>query len=138
MLKNLPQNFRKEEDALHSIEIDTWKLLSNLIEEEILDLVKNKFCSYKNLKRLRCIAFLKTELNISYNKAALLMHAGVSTINALTKLTPQELIQRTGRFERFLQTGRNPIFNLTIANDVIKKAKAKEDAKLPINPKFVT
>ena len=126
LLKNLSRNFHEEEKQLLSKGINTWLSLTRLKDEEISALVRNGRSTTLNLKRLRGIAKLVCELNISQADAALLMHAGISSVNALANLTPQELIQKTGRLERQLNTGREPIVNLAIANNWIKKARNRQ------------
>ena len=51
------------------------------------------------------------------------MHSGLASNNAISHLTPQELVQKTGRFERILRTERIPIINLEKAHFIIEKAK---------------
>ena len=53
----------------------------------------------------------------------LLMHSGLISNKALSRLTPQELVQKTGRFERSLRSGRMPIIDLKKAHFLIEKAK---------------
>ncbi|ABX08995.1 DUF4332 domain-containing protein [Prochlorococcus marinus] len=123
--KKIAQNFRKEEQVLSSIGIDNWEAIMNLTDEYISCLVKDKYCTYRNLRRLRCIALFICELNATQDEAALLMHSGISTIEALTNLNPQEIITKTGRFERMLDTDREPVLNLRKAKKLINKAKEK-------------
>ena len=79
--------------------------------------------SVRNLKRLKCIAYFICTLDIQLSEAALLMHSGLISNKAISRLTPQELVQKTGRFERTLRTGRIPIIDLKKANNLIEKAK---------------
>jgi hypothetical protein len=79
--------------------------------------------SVRNLKRLKCIAYFICTLDIQLNEAALLMHSGLICNKAISRLTPQELVQKTGRFERTLRTGRIPIIDLKKAHFLIEKAK---------------
>ncbi len=122
-LKNLSRNFRKEEKELLAIGINKWEMIVKLSDNEILNLVKRKYCSHRNLRRIRCIAKLICELNLSQDLAALLMHSGISSVKAITDLNPQEIIKKTGRFERLVRTGREPVMNLEKASKLIKRAK---------------
>ena len=70
-----------------------------------------------------CIAYFICSLNIEPNEAALLMHSGLTSNKAISRLSPHELLQKTGRFERILQTGRVPIIDLNKAHVLIEKAK---------------
>ena len=51
------------------------------------------------------------------------MHSGLISNKAISRLTPEELVQKTGRFERTLRTGRIPIIDLKKAHFLIEKAK---------------
>ena len=124
--KNLPKNFHEEEKQLLSKGINTWLSLKSLKDEEFSALALSGRSTTRNLKRLRGIATLICEINLTQADAALLLHSGISSVEALAKLTPQELIHKTGRLERQLNTGRKPIVNLTIANSWIQKAKNRQ------------
>ena len=122
-LRNIPKSFYQEEKILQSNNIKTWDSLLSITDEEINKMIYGSLGSVRNLKRLKCIAYFICTLNIELNEAALLMHSGLISNKAISKLSPQELVQRTGRFERFLQTGRIPLIDLKKAHFLIKKAK---------------
>ena len=122
-LKNLPKSFYQEEKILLSNNIKTWESLLSINDEEINTLINKSLGSIRNLKRLKCIAYFICTLDIELKEAALLMHSGLSSNKALSRLTPQELVQKTGRFERNLRTGRIPLIDLSKANYLIEKAK---------------
>ncbi len=129
IFNKLPQSFRKEEKELLEKGLNEWKSIMNLNDKEISILVTNRNCSYKNLKRLRCIALFICELNLSQEEAGLLMHSGIATIKSLASLMPNELVVRTNRLERITKTGRTPKINLERANKLINKAKEWGTAK---------
>ena len=122
-LKNIPKSFYQEEKILISNNITTWDSLSSITEEEINRMINGSLGSVRNLKRLKCIAYFICTLNIELNEAALLMHSGLISNKAISRLSPQELVQKTGRFERILQTGRIPLIDLNKAYVLIEKAK---------------
>ena len=122
-LKNLPKTFYQEEKILLSNNIKTWDSLLSISDEEINHLIAGSQGSVLNLKRLKCIAYFICTLDIEVNEAALLMHAGLISNKAISRLTPQELVEKTGRFERILRTGRIPIIDLKKAHFLIEKAK---------------
>jgi len=122
-LKNIPKSFYQEEKILISNNITTWDSLSSITEEEINRMINGSLGSVRNLKRLKCIAYFICTLNIELNEAALLMHSGLISNKAISRLSPQELVQKTGRFERTLKTGRIPLIDLKKAHVLIKKAK---------------
>ena len=123
LLKDLPKNFYQEEKILKSNNIKTWESLLSISDEEINNLIYGSLGSVRNLKRLKCIAYFICTLDIQLSEAALLMHSGLISNKAISRLTPQELVQKTGRFERTLRTGRIPIIDLKKAHFLIEKAK---------------
>ena len=122
-LENIPKSFYQEEKILISHNIKTWDSLSSITEEEINRMINGSLGSVRNLKRLKCIAYFICTLNIEPNEAALLMHSGLISNKAISRLSPQELVQKTGRFERILQTSRIPLIDLNKAHILIEKAK---------------
>ena len=122
-LKNLPKNFYQEEKILISNNIKTWDSLLSISDEEINQLIHGSLGSVRNLKKLKCIAYFICTLDIQLSEAALLMHSGLISNKAISRLSPQELVQKTGRFERTLRTGRIPIIDLKKAHFLIEKAK---------------
>ena len=122
-LKNIPKSFYQEEKVLLSNNIKTWDSLLSITDEEINKMIYGSLGSIRNFKRLRCIAYFICTLNIELNEAALLMHSGFISNKALSRLSPHELVKKTGRFERFLQTGRIPLIDLNKAHALIEKAK---------------
>ena len=125
LLKDLPKAFYQEEKILLSNNIQTWDSLLSISDEEINHLIYGSLGSVRNLKRLKCIAYFICTLDIQLSEAALLMHSGLISNKAISRLTPQELVQKTGRFERPLRTGRIPIIDLKKAHFLIEKAKKK-------------
>ena len=123
IVKNIPKSFYQEEKILLSNNIKTWDSLLSITDEDINRMIYGSLGSIRNLKRLKCIAYFICTLNIELKEAALLMHSGLSSNKAISRLSPQELVQRTGRFERVLKTGRIPLIDLKKANFLIEKAK---------------
>ena len=123
LLKDLPKNFYQEEKILISNNIKTWDSLLSISDEEINHLIDGSLGSVRNIRRLKCIAYFICTLDIQLNEAALLIHSGLISNKAISRLTPQELVQKTGRFERILRTGRIPIIDLKKAHFLIEKAK---------------
>ena len=122
-IRNLPKSFYQEEKILKSKNIKTWDSLLSITDEQINKLVFGSLGSVRNLKKLKCIAYLICTLDIEIKEAALLMHSGLISTKAISSLSPQELVQKTGRFERFLQSGRIPLIDLKKAHFLIEKAK---------------
>ena len=126
VFKELPKHFKVEEKALIKVGIKNWEGLVEIEDREINELAKNERCSVVNLKKLRGIAKLICELRIPMEKAALLIYAGISSSAVLAKYSPQEVISRTNRFERTLNTGREPLLNLREANRLISIARTRQ------------
>ena len=122
-LKNVPKSFYQEEKILSLNNIKTWDSLLCITDDEINKMICGTLGSVKNLKRLKCIAYFICTLNIEVKEAALLMHSGLISNKAISRLSPQELVKKTGRFERFLKTGRIPLIDLKKAYVLIEKAK---------------
>ena len=122
-LSNIPKSFYQEEKILLSNNIKTWDSLLSITDEEINKMIYGSLGSVRNLKRLKCIAYFICTLNIELNEAALLMHSGLISNKAISRLSPQELVKKTGRFERNLKTGRIPLIDLKKAHFLIEKAK---------------
>ena len=122
-LKNIPKSFYQEEKILFDNNIKTWDSLLSLTDEQINKMIYGSLGSVRNLKRLKCIAYLICTLGIELNEAALLMHSGLISNKAISRLSPQELVKMTGRFERFLKTERIPLIDLKKAYTLIEKAK---------------
>ena len=122
-LKNVPKSFYQEEKILSLNNIKTWDSLLSITDNEINKMIYGTLGSVRNLKRLKCIAYFICTLNIEVKEAALLMHSGLISNEAISRLSPQELVQKTGRFERFLKTGRIPLIDLKKACFLIEKAK---------------
>ena len=123
IFRDLPKTFYQEEKILLSNNIKTWDSLLSISDEQINQLIYGSLGSARNLKRLKCIAYFICTLDIEIDEAALLMHSGLISNKALSRLTPQELVQKTGRFERILSTGRIPLIDLSKAHFLIEKAK---------------
>ncbi len=122
-LKKIPRNFYQEEKILLTNKINTWDSLLSITDEQINKMVHGSLGSVRNLKKLKCMAYFICTLNIEINEAALLMHSGLISNKAISRLSPQELVQKTGRFERILRTGRIPLIDLKKAYILIEKAK---------------
>ena len=122
-LKNVPKSFYQEQKILSLNNIKTWDSLLSITDDEINKMIYGTLGSVRNLKRLKCIAYFICTLNIEVKEAALLMHSGLISNKAISRLSPQELVQKTGRFERFLKTGRIPLIDLKKAYFLIEKAK---------------
>ena len=123
LLKNIPKIFYQEEKILLSNNINSWESLLSITDEQINKMIYGSLGSVRNIKRLRCIAYFICTLNIELNEASLLMHSGLISNKAISRLSPQELVQKTGRFERILKTGRIPLIDLKKAHALIEKAK---------------
>ena len=122
-LKNVPKSFYQEQKILSLNNIKTWDSLLSITDNKINKMIYGTLGSVRNLKRLKCIAYFICTLNIEVKEAALLMHSGLISNKAISRLSPQELVQKTGRFERFLKTGRIPLIDLKKAYVLIEKAK---------------
>jgi hypothetical protein len=125
-LHALPQGFRDEQSDLKQAGVTKWGELRELTDQNLSRLVATGRSTARNLKRLRGIAELVCSLELAPADAALLMHAGFATVAAIATSSPQEIMNRTGRLERQLGSGRAPVVNLAIAKQWIMNAKARQ------------
>ena len=125
-LRALPQGFRDEERDLKKAGISNWGQLRDLTDQNLSRLVATGRSTARNLKRLRGIAELVCCLRLAPADAALLMHAGFATVSAIATSSPNEIVNRTGRLERQLGSGRAPVVDLAIAKHWILSAKARQ------------
>ncbi len=121
--KDLPKNLRAEEKLLTSLGIKTWSEVKDLGDKDIKEICQAGKSSSTNLKKIRGMAVLICELNLSQPEAALLLHSGIGTIKALANSSPQQLVLQAGRLVRQLNIGPVSFLNLRKANNLINRAK---------------
>ena len=85
---------------------NTWLSIKCISDEEINQFLKEGSRSKRNLKCLRCIALFICELDLLQEEAALLIHSGIASIEALAILSPQELLKKINRLQISLRTDR--------------------------------
>lgn len=88
-LQELPQSFRDEQRELVAAGIDTWGALQQLSDHQLSQLSRRGRASARNFKRLRGMAELVCCLDLAPADAALLMHAGLATVAALSAASPR-------------------------------------------------
>ena len=125
-LHALPQGFLHEQHDLEQAGITNWEQLRDLTDQQLSRLVATGRSTARNLKRLRGIADLVCCLNLAPADAALLMHAGFATVEAIASSSPQDITNRTGRLERQLGSGRAPVVDLAIAKQWILLARTRQ------------
>ena len=124
-LLDLPQSFRHEAEDLQASGIRSWGSLRALNDAQLSRIVRTGRSSARNLHRLRGMATLVCDLGLSPQDAALLMHAGIATSEALAGCTPERLVRQTGRLERSLGLGasRPAAVDLSTAQRWIRQAR---------------
>ena len=126
-INKLPENFKDEKKVLILKGLTEWNNLKDIDDLEILELVATTKCTERNLKKIRGIALLIVELKVPQEIASILLYAGISSSASLSKYSPQQLINLTGRLERQLNTTRKPLLSLKKAHDLIKLAKSRQN-----------
>ena len=126
-LQDLPQGLRDEQKQLLASGLTTWGQLQALNELQISRLASSGRASARNLRRLQGMAELACGLDLAPQDAALLMHAGLATVQAIAGSSPQDLVTRTGRLERQLRSGRPPVVDLALARQWILRAKERQN-----------
>ena len=125
--KRLSKNFSSEEEQLNHLGYKTWDSIKEIKDDEINKIASTSRATVNNLRRLRGIALLVSDIDISKEHAALLLHAGIASCEVLAKLTPSELCKMTGRLERLLRTDREPEVDLETASRWIQNAKNRQN-----------
>ena len=126
-LHDLPQNLRYERDALQAAGLTTWGQVRELDEVRINRLAASGRATARNLKRVKGMADLVCALDLAPADAALLMHAGLATVAAIAGSSPQDVVNRTGRLERQLRSGRPPVVDLAVARRWIRLAQDRQN-----------
>ncbi|MEC7896869.1 MAG: DUF4332 domain-containing protein [Cyanobacteriota bacterium] len=126
-LHDLPQNLRYERDALQAAGLTTWGQVRELDEVRISRLAASGRATARNLKRVKGMADLVCALDLAPADAALLMHAGLASVAAIAGSSPQDVVNRTGRLERQLRSGRPPVVDLAVARRWIRLAQDRQN-----------
>ncbi|QNJ19563.1 protein of unknown function DUF4332-containing protein [Synechococcus sp. A18-25c] len=126
-LHDLPQNLRYERDALQAAGLTSWGQVRELDEVRISRLAASGRATARNLKRVKGMADLVCALDLAPADAALLMHAGLATVAAIAGSSPQDVVNRTGRLERQLRSGRPPVVDLAVARRWIRLAQDRQN-----------
>lgn len=124
ILESLPNNYRHEKKFLIINNLNSSRILSQLSDSEINQITKiNPLCTRSRLIKIKAIASLVNELNLSTSEASLLLHCGISTSRSLSLLNPYELKERIGRLERILKLGSKSELSLDLLKKWINSAK---------------
>ena len=120
----LPANFRHEKEFLKRNNLNNWESIRNLNDLQISNFLQNKsLCTESRLKKIRAIALFIIELKLSPHQAYLLLHAGISSIKALSRLDPHSLKQKIERLERIMGARTQSNVNQKLLKDWIKRSK---------------
>ena len=120
----LPANFRHEKEFLKRNNLNDWESIRNLNDLQISHFLQNKsLCTESRFKKIRAIALFIIELKISPHQAYLLLHAGISSIKALSRLDPHSLKQKIERLERIMGAKTQSNVNQKLLKDWIKRSK---------------
>ena len=122
-MRDLPQSFRYEQADLSAAGIESWSAVKDLSDQDLSRIVRSGRSSARNLHRLRGMARLICTLDLAPQDAALLMHAGIASAQALAACTPERLVRQTGRLERSLGRERRAVVDLALAQHWIRKAR---------------
>jgi hypothetical protein len=98
----LPAHFRAEALRLQQAGLDDWSALAGLSDGQLRELAASGSASEQRLRRLRGQATLVVELGLAPAEAALLLHGGIASGQALAEATPERLLLQLGRLERSL------------------------------------
>ena len=120
----LPSNFRHEKEFLKNNNLYTWERIHNLNDQQIIKLLKNRsLCTESRLKKIRAIALFIIKLELTPNQAYLLLHAGIGSLQTLSKLNSYSLKQKIGRLERTMGAKTQLEINQKLLKDWIARSK---------------
>tara|TARA_B100000700_G_scaffold323089_1_gene426120 strand:+ start:311 stop:715 length:405 start_codon:yes stop_codon:yes gene_type:complete len=122
-------NFRDEEKALEKAGIKTWGLLNELPEKDLSTIIAGNRSSLKRLTHLKIISSFVCEMSLLPNEAALLLYSGIPSIKSLSSISPQDLVIKTGRMQRQLNSNIDQTIDLKKANYLIKAAILRQKNK---------
>ena len=123
-LEILPINFRHEKEYLKNKNLNTWESIHNLTDIQISQFLREKsLCTESRFKKIKAIALFIIELNLTPHQAYLLLHAGIGSLETLSKLNPHSLKQKIGRLERKMRVRTQSDVNQKLLKDWIKRSK---------------
>ena len=124
ILESLPNNYRHEKEFLIVNNLNSARRLCQLSDSEINQITKlNPLCTRSRLIKIKAIASLVNELNLSTSEASLLLHCGISTSKTLSLFNPYELKEKIGRLERILKLQSKHELSLELLKKWISNAK---------------
>ena len=111
----LPMNFRHEKSFLFQQKLIGHEKISDLTDLEINNILKKSpLCTLHNLKKIRAVAIFQKEIRISTTEAYILLHCGIGSVKALSRLKPNQLSEKIARLERTLRVKTE--INITLSN----------------------
>jgi len=97
-----PSHFQAEQRQLAASGLDSWPALSALSDGDLRRLAASGRASEARLRRLRQQARLMLDAGLGASDAALLLHAGVPSREALAEADPGVLLRQLQRLHRQL------------------------------------
>jgi hypothetical protein len=100
-----------------------WEELAALRDAQLRSLAAAGTASEARLRRLRGQAQLVVEVGLAPADAALLLHAGIPSRQALAEADPQRLLLQVGRLQRTLAGDSLPPIDRALVRDWIRRAR---------------
>jgi hypothetical protein len=122
-LRSLPRHFRPEVRRLEQAGVRRWEELAALRDAQLRSLAAAGTASEARLRRLRGQAQLVVEVGLAPADAALLLHAGIPSRQALAEADPQRLLLQVGRLQRTLAGDSLPPIDRALVRDWIRRAR---------------
>lgn len=123
-LKTLPENYRHEKIFLLESGFNNWYQLSQLTDSHIYRIInKEPMCTESRLKKIRTIASFVFDLDLAPNQAYILLHSGISSLEALSIHEPSDLAKKIGKMHRKLNLKSETNISLKFLSNLILKAK---------------
>ena len=122
--KNIPLSIREEKKILIDLDIKFWEQISKWDDDQVKIICDNySLGTLRGLLKLKCFAEFICMLEISQYEAGLLLHAGIASLNALSKLNPNELNSRFSRLRLSSHINHDNKIGLKKSSVWINKAK---------------
>ncbi|WP_255087985.1 MULTISPECIES: DUF4332 domain-containing protein [unclassified Synechococcus] len=119
----LPSHFQAEQGQLEADGVCRWSELAGLADGDLRRLARHG-ASEQRLIKLRGQARLIAAVGLAPAEAALLLYAGIASVDGLAVASPQQLLVQLGRLQRSLTGTAMPLLTATTVRRWISLARS--------------
>lgn len=116
-------HFAAERRVLEREGLASWPAVAALGDGDLRRLAGDGLASEARLRRLRGQARLVQEVGVSAAEAALLLHGGIPSRQALAEADPERLLRQLGRFQRQVLGRQAPALEQRQVREWIRRAR---------------